>query len=104
MSIFSSFGFRWPYQLTSLFNAASTSSFNQQLLAPECSVGSVGFAAKWFILQATPLVFIVGLVVLLAVDSAWVRMVVGTWQWAVVVNVGMGGGGSRVFFVRGCGV
>jgi hypothetical protein len=46
VSLFSSFGFNWPVQLTGLFNAASISSFNNQLLAPECSIGSFSFATK----------------------------------------------------------
>jgi hypothetical protein len=70
----SSFGFKWPPQLTVLFSAASSSSFNQQLLAPECSVGNVGFQAKWFLLQSTPLVFIAGLVLVTVVDALWVRV------------------------------
>ena len=31
VSIFSSFGFEWPPQLTAIFSAASSSSFNQQV-------------------------------------------------------------------------
>ena len=46
VSMFSSFGFKWPVQLTKLFNAASLSSFNEQLMAPECSVGTWGFETK----------------------------------------------------------
>jgi hypothetical protein len=46
VSLFSSFGFTWPPALTVLFNASSTSSFNDQLLAPECSVGSWSFTSK----------------------------------------------------------
>lgn len=46
VSLFSSFGFSWPPELTSLFNASSTSSFNDQLVAPECSIGTWSFASK----------------------------------------------------------
>ena len=46
VSLFSSFGFEWPIQLRSLFNASSVSSFNEQLFAPECSVGTWSFKAK----------------------------------------------------------
>ncbi len=46
VSLFTSFGFEWPSQLTSLFNAFSFSSFNDQLLAPECSVGTWSFRRK----------------------------------------------------------
>jgi hypothetical protein len=47
VSLFSSFGFRWPIQLRSLFNASSVSSFNEQLFAPECSVGTWSFKSKY---------------------------------------------------------
>jgi hypothetical protein len=47
VSLFSSFGFQWPAQLTSLFNASSVTSFNEQLFAPECSVGTWSFRSKW---------------------------------------------------------
>jgi hypothetical protein len=46
VSVFTSFGFKWPIQLTTLFNAASISSFNEQLMAPECSIGSWSFGTK----------------------------------------------------------
>ena len=46
VSLFSSFGFEWPIQLRSLFNASSVSSFNEQLFAPECSVGTWSFKTK----------------------------------------------------------
>jgi hypothetical protein len=47
VSLFSSFGFAWPSQLTSLFNASSMSTFNEQLMAPECSIGTWTFSRKW---------------------------------------------------------
>ncbi len=43
---FTSFGFTWPPLLTKMFNVASMSSFNEQFLAPECSIGSWGFQLK----------------------------------------------------------
>ncbi len=46
VSVFTSFGFKWPVQLTKLFDAASMSSFNEQLMAPECSIGAWGFRTK----------------------------------------------------------
>jgi hypothetical protein len=46
VSVFSSFGFKWPVQLTKLFSAASMSSFNDQLMAPECSIGTWSFEMK----------------------------------------------------------
>jgi hypothetical protein len=44
---FTSFGFAWPPALVKLFTVASLSSFNDQLLAPECSVGGWGFRLKY---------------------------------------------------------
>ncbi len=44
--MFSSFGFKWPVQLTKLFAASSMSSFNDQLMAPECSIGTWSFELK----------------------------------------------------------
>ncbi len=46
VSMFAAFGFAWPSELTSLFNIASTSTFNEQLMAPECSISSWGFQLK----------------------------------------------------------
>ncbi len=54
VSLFSSFGFTWPTQLTSLFNASSVSSFNEQLMAPECSLGTWSFARKYGQLSPPP--------------------------------------------------
>jgi hypothetical protein len=45
--VFTSFGFKWPIQLTKLFDAASATSFNEQLMAPECSIGAWGFELKY---------------------------------------------------------
>jgi hypothetical protein len=47
MCSFTSFGFAWPPLLTKMFNVASMSSFNEQFLAPECSIGGWGFQLKW---------------------------------------------------------
>jgi hypothetical protein len=38
VSLFSSFGFKWPEQLTSLFKAASASTVNEQLVRVGCCV------------------------------------------------------------------
>jgi hypothetical protein len=46
VSMFTAFGFKWPGQLTSLFNMASTATFNEQMLAPECSIGTWSFETK----------------------------------------------------------
>jgi hypothetical protein len=45
--VFASFGFEWPVQLNKLFAASSMSSFNEQLMAPECSLGSWSFERKY---------------------------------------------------------
>jgi hypothetical protein len=47
VSMFTAFGFKWPAALTALFKIASISSFNEQLLAPECSISSWGFQVKY---------------------------------------------------------
>ena len=44
---FSSFGFKWPTILSKMYNIASMSSFNEQFLAPECSVGGWSFQLKY---------------------------------------------------------
>lgn len=43
---FSSFGFKWPTILSKMYNIASMTSFNEQFLAPECSVGGWSFQLK----------------------------------------------------------
>ena len=45
-SIFTSLDFSWPPQLKSLFQAASASTFNTQVLAPECSISNWSFSVK----------------------------------------------------------
>jgi hypothetical protein len=50
--VFSSFGFKWPVQLNKLFAASSMSSFNDQLMAPECSIGTWSFEMKCVALLA----------------------------------------------------
>jgi hypothetical protein len=50
VSLFSSFGFAWPPQLTALFAASSAASFNDQLVAPECSIGTWSFSRKYDLL------------------------------------------------------
>ncbi len=47
LSILTSFGFRWPIRLSNMFSTASSVSFNEQLVAPECSIGTVPFDRKW---------------------------------------------------------
>lgn len=46
MSIFTSFGFTWPVSLKSLFSYASLTTFNDQLVAPECTVSTWTFSNK----------------------------------------------------------
>jgi hypothetical protein len=129
---------QWPSELVSLFNVASMSSFNEQFLAPECSIGGWGFAPKydkfecchlcpslqhpclillyfanqlpvcrWYMMQAVPLVFIVGLGMFSLLDFArvgallcaffragsfaaalmrWLRVVCITYHPAITVN------------------
>ncbi len=67
--MFTSFGFKWPGQLAKLFAASSMSSFNDQLMAPECSVGAWNFEYKWIITQSVPLVFVFALVLVIVIDA-----------------------------------
>ena len=46
VSIFVNLNFQWPDQLRKLFAAASTSTFNTQVLAPECSISAWNFTLK----------------------------------------------------------
>ncbi len=46
LSILTSFGFKWPMILSNVFASASSVSFNEQLVAPECSIGTVPFDKK----------------------------------------------------------
>ena len=64
VSIFSSFGFAWPSELSSVFTAASAAALNDQLLAPECSVAGWSLTRKWLAVQIIPGLFILALVVL----------------------------------------
>ncbi len=73
MSIFTSFQFKWPIELKSLFAYASATTYNDELMAPECSVSTWSFLMKWWMVQALPMTFILILVVLLCVQSGKVR-------------------------------
>ncbi len=46
MSIFTSFGFKWPVTLKALFQYTSLSTFNDQMMAPECTVSVWTFTNK----------------------------------------------------------
>ena len=46
MSIFTSFGFTWPANLKALFQYTSLSTFNDQMMAPECTVTTWTFTNK----------------------------------------------------------
>jgi hypothetical protein len=46
MSIFSSFKFKWPAAINKLFAYASATTYNDQLVAPECSVKNWSFEMK----------------------------------------------------------
>ena len=47
ISIFTSFDFQWPLSLKKLFAVASATTYNDQLVAPECSVKTWTFELKW---------------------------------------------------------
>ena len=47
MSIFTSFNFKWPSSLVKLFDVASAATYNDQLMAPECSVSLWNFSLKY---------------------------------------------------------
>lgn len=46
MSIFTSLNFQWPASLKTLFELSSASTFNTQVLAPECTISGWSFAIK----------------------------------------------------------
>jgi hypothetical protein len=73
LSILSSFGFQWPVQLKSMFNILSFASFNDQMVAPECSVATWGFKQKWYLSQALPVILALALGVCYLVAHTWVR-------------------------------
>ena len=73
ISIFTSFDFQWPVSLKKLFAIASATTYNDQLVAPECSVKTWTFELKWWMVQALPLVFVAVLVALLLTRGIWVR-------------------------------
>jgi hypothetical protein len=47
MSIFTNFGFKWPASLKKLFQYSSLSTFNDQMMAPECTVTTWTFENKY---------------------------------------------------------
>ena len=49
ISIFTSFDFQWPVSLKKLFAVASATTYNDQLVAPECSVKTWTFELKWYV-------------------------------------------------------
>ena len=61
LSIFTSLNFKWPSQLRTLFQLSSASTFNTQVLAPECSISGWSFAAKWYSIQAIPVMLMLPL-------------------------------------------
>ena len=46
VSIFTNLNFSWPPQLKTLFQISSASTFNTQVLAPECSIADWSFSVK----------------------------------------------------------
>ena len=65
LSMFAGFGFAWPPQVVAVYDSFSLLNFNFELLAPECSV-SLNFEAKWYIVEALPLILLAGICVVLA--------------------------------------
>ncbi len=73
MSIFTSFNFKWPPSLVRLFDITSAAIYNDQLMAPECSVSAWSFQLKWYMVQLIPLIFVLVFFVLLGARGVWVR-------------------------------
>ena len=82
VSIFTSFGFQWPSGLSAIFTAASAATFNDQLLAPECTLQGWTFESKWFAVQLVPAAFVFLLVLLWIGKGVVVRREQG---WACCV-------------------
>lgn len=83
MSIFTNFGFQWPVSLKALFQYSSLSTFNDQMMAPECTVTSWNFENKWYIMQAVPAMFILSFALLYGyalASEAWKKRVVAKFS------------------------
>jgi hypothetical protein len=61
LSMFAQIKLNWPPSVMQLFNSLSALNFNIDLLAPECNL-TINFEAKWYIVQAVPLVLLAGIV------------------------------------------
>ncbi len=53
LSMFKSFAFQWPGTIGLTLAAAAASTFNIDLVSPECTI-SITFVRKWLILQVFP--------------------------------------------------
>ena len=73
LSIFTSLNFQWPAQLKTLFQLSSASTFNTQVLAPECSITVWSFESKWYAVQIIPLLIMLPLAVIALVVWVTVR-------------------------------
>ncbi len=91
VSMFTAFGFTWPSELTSLFKVASTSTFNEQLMAPECSLSGWGFQMKC--VACTPVIVSLALTatlswnVALRCTSAWCLFACLFGRWFMMQSV-----------------
>ena len=66
LSIFASFKFQWPAELTAVFNALSLASFNLEFLAPECTL-SIHYIDRWLATSALPVLLGVAVAIVLTV-------------------------------------
>ena len=64
LSIFASFKFQWPPELTSVFDTLSLASFNLEFLAPECTV-SFRYIEKWLVTSSLPIMLAVAVLIVL---------------------------------------
>ena len=55
LSMFKSFAFSWPRVVDVTLSATAASTFNIDLVSPECSI-SITFVEKWYILQVFPVI------------------------------------------------
>lgn len=57
LAMFGSFQLEWPPQLQTLFVVSSSSNYNVELVAPECSL-SFSFLQKWVVMQTLPVAYL----------------------------------------------
>ena len=61
ISMFKAFAFSWPSAINVTLAATAASTFNIDLVSPECSI-SITFVQKWYILQVFPVICVACLV------------------------------------------